>query len=94
MPPITDKLFEALANEHRRRILFSLADDPTPMALDSPPDAGDSETMVRAAQYHTHLPKLADYGFVRWAPEENVVEEGAQFEEIKPILELLEEYRE
>ncbi|TYL39519.1 hypothetical protein CV102_04275 [Natronococcus pandeyae] len=83
-----------LADERRQQILFSLADDPSPTTPGSPPDAGGSEIGVRVAQYHTHLPKRADHGFVRWTPEENVLEEGTKFEEIRPVLELLEEYRE
>ena len=90
----TDELFDALANEQRRRILFSLRDGPPPISLDSPPDEIDDPQDVIVEQRHTHLPKLADYGFVRWEPGTNTVERGSQFEEIKPVLELLDKSRE
>lgn len=90
----TDRLFEALANKHRRQILFSLRDGALSISLDSPPDGIDEPRAGFIEQRHTHLPKLADYGFIRWDPGTNTVERGSQFEEIKPVLELLDESRE
>lgn len=89
-----DRFFEALANGRRRQILFSLKDGPPAISIDSPPDGTGERKTVLVDQHHTHLPKLADYGFIRWEPETNTVEKGPQFEEIRPVLELFGEYRE
>ncbi|MFC4439741.1 MULTISPECIES: DUF7344 domain-containing protein [Natrialbaceae] len=91
---MNDRLFEALANERRRQILFSLKDGPATISIDSPPDGIDERKAVILEQRHTHLPKLADYGFIRWVPGTNTVEKGSRFKEIKPILDLFDEYRE
>jgi len=45
--------------------------------------------MSSADVYHNHLPKLDDLGFVSWDRENGVVATGPQFEEIRPLLELL-----
>lgn len=44
--------------------------------------------------YHTHLPMLAEYGFIKWEREMHFVTKGPQFEEIKPLLEVVDEHRE
>ena len=46
------------------------------------------EELLRA--HHVHLPKLDDYGFVEWDRETNVVARGPRFEEVRPLLELLD----
>lgn len=98
MRQLLDTLFDALANEQRRRILFALAErnlrDDSPIYIDAPPDSTvDGETAV-IAQYHVHLPKLDDRDFVDWEPGSNTIEAGNRFEEIAPTLELLRDNRE
>lgn len=39
--------------------------------------------------HHVHLPKLADYGFIRWNRDAHVITKGPRFDEIRPVLELL-----
>jgi hypothetical protein len=41
---------------------------------------------------HTHLPKLEESGFIEWDQERNIVRKGPQFEEIQPLLELMENH--
>lgn len=40
---------------------------------------------------HVHLPKLANYGFVEWNEDEDVVTRGPRFDEVSPFLELWQE---
>ncbi len=96
MSALSDTLFEVLANEHRRRILFALVDQPpseSPIYLDGPPDAADGDPTADIERQHIHLPKLADDGFIEWHRNLNAVEPGPRFEEHRPVLELLSEYR-
>lgn len=59
---------------------------------DSQDITGTDKPAIRL--YHIHLPKLAAAGFIEWDREANKVEKGPQFEEIRPLLELMEEHRE
>ncbi|TMT87729.1 hypothetical protein E2L06_14475 [Haloterrigena sp. H1] len=96
MSALSDTLFEVLANEHRRRILFALVDLPPsepPIYLDAPPDVASGDSTANIERQHIHLPKLADYGFIEWHRNLNAVEPGPRFEEYRPVLELLFEYR-
>jgi len=96
MSALNDALFEVLADEHRREILFTLVDQPPsepPIYLDAPPDTAGGDPTADIERQHVHLPKLADYGFIEWNRDLNAVEPGPRFEEHRPVLELLSEHR-
>ena len=38
---------------------------------------------------HVHLPKLERYGFIDWNQDINQVSKGPNFEETRPLLEML-----
>ena len=42
---------------------------------------------------HTHIPKLADMGFVEWDRETGTLSKGTNWSEIEPLLELLRDNR-
>ncbi|MDG5821956.1 hypothetical protein [Natronococcus sp. A-GB7] len=112
--PPTDKIFDALSDVHRRRILIRLLDH-NPQTIDQLSSAPDSafemntgivdEYLARSLEidgidktavrlYHNDLPKLEDCGFIEWDRDENEVRKGTQFDEVRPVLKLLEENRE
>ncbi|MDQ2049377.1 hypothetical protein RBH26_02645 [Natronolimnohabitans sp. A-GB9] len=43
--------------------------------------------------HHVHLPKLAEYGFIEWNPEDCLVARGPRFDELKPVLNRMENQR-
>lgn len=43
--------------------------------------------------YHVHLPMLVEYGFIEWQQEAHVVTKGPQFDELEPLLHLLDAHR-
>ncbi|QSW97934.1 hypothetical protein [Haloterrigena alkaliphila] len=94
MADIQDDVFDALSNEQRRQLLFTLVEYEESIDIDSPPDGFDGGQGAIVERYHVHLPKLADYGFIEWDPQTNVVEEGPRFETIRSVLRLLLENRE
>lgn len=53
--------------------------------------AGAEKTVVR--MHHVHLPKLSDYGFVEWERDADVVTRGPRFDEVEPLLDLLDDDR-
>lgn len=54
--------------------------------------AGVDKPVVR--MYHVHLPGLADDGFIDWEQDTHVVSQGPRFDDIQPLLELLDDHRE
>lgn len=90
-----DNIFDALANEHRRTLLVALLGE-SPQKATVPPsvevDAGalEPKSRVEIALYHTHLPKLEEYGFIRWNRDTQEIAKGQQYEEIRPLLECVD----
>ncbi len=86
---MTNKTFDALADEKRRRLLFALVEENS--QTDSPIAEGVPVDTSSIEYQHCHLPKLDNYGFIEWTPSMNCVERGPQFEDIRPILLFLSE---
>lgn len=90
-----DDMVDALAHVQRRKLLIALLEsnpqDDTPAVLDdSDSDTDAVERLV--SMNHVHLPKLADYGFIEWKEERHEVIKGPKFDEIRPLLELLDDH--
>lgn len=43
--------------------------------------------------HHVHLPKLTEYGHVKWDRDAHVTTKGPKFDDVKPLLELVENQR-
>lgn len=97
-----DVQLDALAHVERRRVLFALlrersgssgrrrsSESGARVEVGSLNDSGT--TMSSVDVYHNHLPKLADPGFVSWDRENGVVATGPRFEDIEPLLALLDD---
>lgn len=88
-----DDCLDALAHVQRRKLLVALLDhnpqDDIPFSVaDAENDIDPFERLVQMR--HRHLPKLADYGFIEWDEDTHEVSKGPNFDEIKPILDLLD----
>lgn len=89
-----DEALDALADVRRRTLLVSLLEhnpqDEKPTIADS---VDGQEPVVRLIDMkHVHLPKLVDYGFIEWDEDTHEVSKGPDFDEIRPLLELLEDH--
>lgn len=86
---------DALSDGQRRKLLVDLLDH-NPQEI-SPETSAGSDAGVSAVEplvqmHHVHLPKLADYGFINWSRTSDEFEKGPNFDEIRPLLELLEDH--
>ena len=92
-----DVTLDILANQYRRRLLVALLehnpqdDDDTQIPVEITADAEDLDTL-RMKMSHVHLPKMEDSGFIRWDQKTNEVSKGPRFEEIRPLLELMDKH--
>ena len=86
---------DALRHVDRRRLLLALLnaeETALPIELDQLEyETADRDVLV--SFHHSHLPKLEDLGFVDANPDQHSVTTGPRFEEIKPLLELLDTHR-
>ncbi|WP_212750762.1 transcriptional regulator [Haloterrigena sp. H1] len=88
-----DRYLWAIGHIQRRRLLLELLE--TPAIHTSELNMSEGETKLLLAEVkHAHLPKLADHDVIDWNPERNRVKRGSKFEEVKPLLELLDANRE
>lgn len=88
-----DEIFEALANVYPRRLLITLLDQNPQGEKVYVPEAihAGEKTIenIKLECYHFHLPRLEESGFIRWE-EIQWVMKGPRFDEIQPVLELLQ----
>ena len=87
-----DEMFDALGHVQRRKLLTALLihnpqDDESVVVAES--ESADEELTRMAEMKHLHLPTLEEYGFIDWNRDTNEVSKGPDFEEIRPLLELL-----
>lgn len=94
MEDLQDDLFEALANEQRRRLLFELSNGAQSLNVDSPPDGVEDSRTAVIKRHHVHLPRLEASGYIEWNRVTNTVEAGPRFDAIEPLLQLLTDHRE
>ncbi len=85
-----DEMLDALGAPRRRQVLVELLERDRqggPAAVNI--DDGWEDTDAQVSMNHVHLPKLAEYELVDWDEGSNEVRTGRQFDEIRPLLELL-----
>jgi len=89
-----DEMVEALADVQRRKLLVALMEhnpqNDSPVVITDEKDANVVDRLV--SMRHVHLPKLAEAGFIEWDEASHEVAKGENFEEIRPLLELLDDH--
>lgn len=86
-----DRVFEALFTRRRRMILFMLKHSSPRPVVDFLPRgtrARSTETELR----HDDLPRLASLAYINWDRDADEVSRGERFDEIEPMLDLLENH--
>lgn len=87
-----DRLFDALAHHHRRRILLEVADRdqalPTASVVERVGDGVGDGDDPQVTLYHRHLPKLAAVGYVEWNRDSGTLRRGGNFDEVAPVLQM------
>lgn len=95
-PGTLDQIFDVLSHPYRRRILTRLNQsnprDEASFSTDSVADDTEDEDEVAMDIHHRHLPKLVEAGFVEWDRETDAVTRGPRFEEIAPLINLMDKH--
>lgn len=92
---MNDNAFDALAHESQRALLLDLLEsnqlNVRAETLTGEPGPTDAGQRVQILMYHKHLPKLEDYGYIEWDEDANEVARGPRFEEVRPLLEWVDD---
>lgn len=97
----SDRAIDALGHRYRRRLLVALLDhnpqdiddaQGAEQALGTAEGGGRDDGLIETELVHTHLPKLADYGYITWDRETGTIETGPNWAEIEPVLQLLDDH--
>lgn len=96
----TDRAFAALQNPIRRRLLFALLES-NPQSIDrlDSPEVRSDDPGSRSVEgnpiqlVHTHLPKLDDWEYIDWNRTTGEISTGSNWDEIAPLLRLLDTHR-
>lgn len=86
-----DSILEALRSQRRRQLLIHVLEkNPREEAkqVDELDFDGDEEEFL-VQLHHVDLPKLDEMGFISWDRETGKIVKGPQFDEIRPLLEML-----
>lgn len=89
--------FDQLTDPFRRRILVALAQNNAHEdgAFESEDFViADNQDRHRIELVHNHLPKLDEAGFIEWDHEADRISRGARFDEIAPLVTLLDDHSE
>ena len=90
--PEMDRIFDILRARHRRRILLLVKEGIVKTQADVMVRNGNETEDDEIALIHSHLPKLDDARYIAWDRETGEISKGPHFEEIEPLLELLENH--
>ncbi|WP_241244177.1 MULTISPECIES: hypothetical protein [Haloarcula] len=87
-----DRVLEALLTPRRRKVLFLIKrSEPRPVVDFLPRNASGSRT-VEIALHHTDLPRLERMAYIDWDRDANEVAKGDRFNEIEPVLNLMDNH--
>lgn len=89
--------FTVLSDPLRRRILTQISESPAgraEFALEEVVGPREDQERIQAALHHLHLPELEQHGFVDWDRETGTFTRGPNYDEIQPVVSLLETNRE
>jgi hypothetical protein len=67
--------------------------DLDPLGLLEQGQTTDALDVTQISVNHSHLPKLADMGFIEWDRESGELSKGPEWEEIAPLLTLIYDHR-
>jgi hypothetical protein len=88
-----DVVLDALSNVYRRRLLLGLLTTTTLELSDDGhalSNGEDDPGLLQQELFGVHLPRLAEAEFVEWKPGSRTVRPGERFEEVAPLLRLID----
>lgn len=80
-----DDITEALGSHSRRQVLLELVEH-NPLSTTQFAESRDAQVNL----FHNHLPKLDSLGYIVWDRDQGTVVKGPDWEEIEPMIRLIQ----
>lgn len=90
--PGIDRILEMLSDQHRRLILLLMKQGAVETTDDVLIRSADEREEIELALVHNHLPRLEEAGYIEWDRETGKISKGPRFDEVEPLLELIENH--
>ncbi|WP_338756553.1 GAF domain-containing protein (plasmid) [Halobacterium salinarum] len=90
-PEAINSMMDALKSRPRRAILMTLVENTGEVSIATLERRLPQES-TRTQLHHSHLPKLANAGYITWSPDADSISWGPNFSEVEPLVQLLKEY--
>lgn len=87
-----NQIFDILSKRRRRLILLMLNNEEVGNETDLMVRGESDGEPAQTELVHNHLPKLAEAGYIEWNRETGDISKGPHFDEIAPLLELMENH--
>lgn len=90
--PELDYILECLSNCHRREILFLVKEGESNTLDELLGSEGQETELTEIELIHHHLPKLEGADYIEWDRQRGELSKGQQFDQVAPLLELVENH--
>jgi len=87
-----DDKIRILSKRQRRLILLTLKHDGEKTERDVLFRSGDEMDDAELQLVHNHLPRLEEAGYIEWDRDSGTISKGPRYDEIKPLLDLMENH--
>lgn len=90
--PGIDRALDSLCSRHRHLILLLLKRGAVETEADVMVRGRSNKEQIETDLTRNHLPKLEEAGYIEWDRDTGEISKGPRFDEIKPLLELIENH--
>lgn len=90
MRPGIGRIFENLSHRYRRLILILLKQGAVETQADVMTRSGNEREESEIPLIHNHLPRLDEAGYIDWDRDTGAISKGPRFNEVEPLLTLIE----
>ncbi|MFP4627311.1 MAG: hypothetical protein ACLFNI_12080 [Natronomonas sp.] len=90
--PKMDRILDSMCSRHRRLILLLLKHGSVETEADMMVRGGNNIEEIEKNLTRNHLPRLEEAGYIEWNRDTGEISKGPRFDELKPLLELIENH--
>lgn len=86
------RILDCMCSQHRRQIVLLLKQGTVQTEADMMVRGGNDIEEIEKNLTRNHLPRLEEAGYIEWNRDTGEISKGPRFDELKPLLELIENH--